>query len=202
MIRVELARSRVDTVPLVAGSAVLDLVNTVSWRGDPKRRIDHLQIGEHCLTWAQRSRVLEPDEAVDLAGRPGVVHGLVAELTGFRELVAAKLIPLGDDPLDRWLSAAIVDAHRHGELAPTTGGRRWVVNILDQHTICRRLALQLESLLIDAPGRIGVCGDEDCRWVFLDTSRGQSRRWCRSTDCGNRNRVRRHQQRAVGSAAN
>ena len=195
-----MSRSRVDTVPLVSGSAVLDLVNTVSWRGNAEWRVDHLQTVEHCLTWAERSGVLSPDEAPVLASQPHLLRGMVAELTGFRELVATELIPLGDGPLQDNITKAIVDAHRHGELASTADRRRWVVTSLDRHTIYRRLALEVEALLIERRGRIGVCGDEDCRWVFLDASRGQNRRWCRSSDCGNRNRVRRHQRRTVGAA--
>jgi len=44
--------------------------------------------------------------------------------------------------------------------------------------------------------RVGQCADEDgCGWLFVDTSKNHSRRWCDINDCGNRAKQRRHQQR-------
>ena len=34
--------------------------------------------------------------------------------------------------------------------------------------------------------RLKACRGEDCRWVFLDSSRNSSRRWCDMATCGNR----------------
>lgn len=43
--------------------------------------------------------------------------------------------------------------------------------------------------------RIRLCAAEDCVWLFLDTSRNRSRRWCDMKQCGNRNKVRRFYRR-------
>jgi predicted RNA-binding Zn ribbon-like protein len=43
--------------------------------------------------------------------------------------------------------------------------------------------------------RLKQCPGRSCGWVFLDDSRNQSRRWCDSRECGNRERVRAHYQR-------
>ena len=39
------------------------------------------------------------------------------------------------------------------------------------------------------------CGADDCRWLFLDTSKNRSRQWCSMTACGNREKARRHYER-------
>jgi predicted RNA-binding Zn ribbon-like protein len=45
--------------------------------------------------------------------------------------------------------------------------------------------------------RVGQCADEDgCGWLFVDTSKNHSRRWCDINDCGNRAKQRRYQKRA------
>ena len=44
--------------------------------------------------------------------------------------------------------------------------------------------------------RVGQCIDDKCGWLFLDTSRNRSRRWCSMKDCGNRAKVRRHYKRS------
>jgi predicted RNA-binding Zn ribbon-like protein len=40
-----------------------------------------------------------------------------------------------------------------------------------------------------------ICANDDCRWVFEDTSRGGRRRWCDMSSCGNRAKVRRFRSR-------
>jgi predicted RNA-binding Zn ribbon-like protein len=43
--------------------------------------------------------------------------------------------------------------------------------------------------------RVGQCADDRCGWLFLDTSRNRSRRWCSMEDCGNRAKARRYYER-------
>lgn len=49
----------------------------------------------------------------------------------------------------------------------------------------------------EADGRIRECSAEDCRLVYLDTSRSANRRWCSMQRCGNRAKVRAHRARLV-----
>src|SRR5207302_22567 len=44
--------------------------------------------------------------------------------------------------------------------------------------------------------RVRRCASETCDWLFLDTSRNHSRRWCDMSGCGNRAKARRHYARA------
>ena len=41
--------------------------------------------------------------------------------------------------------------------------------------------------------RVKECASATCEWVFLDSSRNRSRRWCDMSDCGNRAKARRFQ---------
>lgn len=54
----------------------------------------------------------------------------------------------------------------------------------------------LELLTGDLRERIGRCGNPDCRFLFVDTSKNRSRRWCEMQSCGNRMKARRHYRRA------
>jgi predicted RNA-binding Zn ribbon-like protein len=45
------------------------------------------------------------------------------------------------------------------------------------------------------PERLRVCANEECRWIFNDTSRTGKRRWCDMSTCGNRAKVARHRAR-------
>ncbi len=77
------------------------------------------------------------------------------------------------------------------------GGRR-------QAGTARIRAAQALSMLardaiaaLGAPeGRIRRCDADDCRIVYRDESRTNSRRWCSMQRCGNRAKVRAHRERA------
>lgn len=49
--------------------------------------------------------------------------------------------------------------------------------------------------------RLCQCGDAECGWFFMDTSRNRSRRWCSMESCGNRNKARSFYRRARGRPA-
>jgi predicted RNA-binding Zn ribbon-like protein len=49
--------------------------------------------------------------------------------------------------------------------------------------------------------RVGRCCGDSCDWLYLDTSRNRSRRWCDMQSCGNRAKARRHYHRARGGSA-
>lgn len=51
-----------------------------------------------------------------------------------------------------------------------------------------------------ASGRLRRCDADDCRMLYLDTSRGGTRRWCSMQRCGNRAKVRAHRRRSAAGA--
>ncbi|MET7619962.1 CGNR zinc finger domain-containing protein [Streptomyces sp. NPDC005408] len=65
------------------------------------------------------------------------------------------------------------------------------------------IARDAVDLLTDpvARARLRQCEGDNCRRVYLDTSRGRRRRWCSSEVCGNRERVARHRRRAAVARA-
>jgi predicted RNA-binding Zn ribbon-like protein len=191
------------TVPLVGGRPCIDLVNTVSWRGDPSRRVDYLQTPADVVTWCRRAGVLDETEADLLSAhlRAGPARGrrLLADVRDLREAITAHLVEAhvgAQSPDLDALGPRIVEALRRARLAPGEHGARWVTEALDEHTPVVRLTLDLHEQLTEPVGALGTCADPACGWAYLDTSRSQNRRWCRSSDCGNRDRVRRHSSRA------
>ncbi len=54
----------------------------------------------------------------------------------------------------------------------------------------------MELLMRGDPARIRECpGAGDCGWLFYDTSRNGTRRWCSMEGCGSRVKMRRHYSR-------
>jgi predicted RNA-binding Zn ribbon-like protein len=60
-----------------------------------------------------------------------------------------------------------------------------------------------QFLVEEDPARLKMCDNPDCKWVFYDTTRSRTRRWC-AASCGNLMKVRkyrrRHAQRRRGRA--
>jgi predicted RNA-binding Zn ribbon-like protein len=52
-----------------------------------------------------------------------------------------------------------------------------------------------ETVAPQKSGRIKICLNSDCRWIFYDATKGRTRRWCSDKVCGNRDRVRRARAR-------
>jgi predicted RNA-binding Zn ribbon-like protein len=184
--------SRVAALRLVGGRPCLDLVNTVSWRGDATRLEDYLTDGSDCLAWCQRAGVISEREVHDLAR-----FDVYAPLIALRETLTAHLVDV-NLPRLRPLQVVISDALKHSTLVPFEDRVAWQVQTLDGRTPARRIALDLLDQLSDPPGPVRLCSDPACGWAYVDTSRGHRRRWCSSEDCGNRERVRRHAARQAG----
>lgn len=49
------------------------------------------------------------------------------------------------------------------------------------------------------PERLRICANDDCRWVFNDSSRTGRRKWCDMSTCGNRAKAARHRERKRSS---
>jgi predicted RNA-binding Zn ribbon-like protein len=52
-----------------------------------------------------------------------------------------------------------------------------------------------ELLMSEDLHRVRECAGPDCGWLFMDTSKNGSRRWCSMETCGNRAKARRHRER-------
>lgn len=76
-----------------------------------------------------------------------------------------------------------------GSLVPTIDG--WE----------RFLAERLRELVLlkSDPRGLRLCEAETCRWLFLDDTRNQRRRWCDMATCGSRAKMRSYRARRSGS---
>jgi predicted RNA-binding Zn ribbon-like protein len=58
------------------------------------------------------------------------------------------------------------------------------------------LAQSVSDILLSSDAaRVRTCAVDTCRWLFLDTSKNHTRRWCNMKVCGNRMKARRFQAR-------
>jgi predicted RNA-binding Zn ribbon-like protein len=171
----------------------LALANTLGWHASarPKESVPTVAaLGE----WARRAGLASGP----LHGDPGGL-GRVHEL---REAVyrVFSAIAAGGAPPEADLAALADTAAEglgHARLEWRDGAvrPRWDDDSLD--TLRWRVADDALDLLRHGDlTRVRECADDrGCGWLFVDASRNRSRRWCSSSDCGNRARVRAYQTR-------
>lgn len=180
---------------------MIDLVNTVAWRGDPARRIDHLVDYADLLAWCRHAGLISAREAEKLrrAARSDCT-GAARELGRGKQLrEALHTLWTGDvPPALAIITVAHASAVRRRELrADDDGGVGWTDREVTMGVPVDRLTVAAVDLLTCTPlDRVRPCDDEACGWLFLDSSHRRNRRWCSAADCGNRDRARRHYERA------
>jgi len=55
--------------------------------------------------------------------------------------------------------------------------------------------------VVELHDQVRACDNPQCRLVFVDLSKNQTRRWCDNGGCGNRSRLRRFRSRARSAEA-
>ena len=192
-----------------AGHPVLDLVNTLDKRFRAEGPIELLPDYEALLRFMEQSGLLEGAQVRALAQR---ISGAGAErvtdsVRELREATASTLYAAaeGSAPLPtdlRKLARHFQSARQHQEFVwtPTEEQSKcvweWGSSQTEADLPVWMLALQTSTLLTsDAMSRVRACASDTCRWLFLDTSKNHTRRWCDMKVCGNRMKARRFQAR-------
>jgi predicted RNA-binding Zn ribbon-like protein len=165
---------------LAGGHLALDLVNTVSWRDDPDRRFDRLDDLDFFAHWLGLTGLGEPR---------GDLAAVVPAVRDLRELIHDLVAEQGD--LARF-GQLLAEAHARATAAPTLP-LRWDIPVAHADDVVPTVVLRTDELLRSAEvTRVRRCAGRGCGWLFIDTTRNRSRRWCSTDDCGNRERARRH----------
>jgi len=185
----------------LSGHPVLDLMNTVDWRLDPRRRLERLHTMDDVLDWCLLMELVDRDEHNALLATAGqhprtATREHDAVLT-WRELAYDAVVDRSE-PAMRKVVAAYRDVMAGSDLQPAdpSGAWAWADTRVDLRTARARIVRATVDLATRPDLRlIHQCEDEACGWVYLDTSPRHNRRWCSAQGCGNRNRARRFNQR-------
>jgi predicted RNA-binding Zn ribbon-like protein len=188
-------------IQLIGNHVVLDLVNTVSWRLAPARKVDRLTDGLTVVRWAHFAGIVGDERAGVFAeavtGDQELSTAIAGQVRDLRERLYRVLRPAatGEQPscddVDG-LRDLLLEALRQAEMVSVMP-LRWRMPMRTVGDVPRELVLSAWQLLEHGnPGRLRQCQDEACGWLFMDRSKNASRVWCSSADCGNRQRARRH----------
>jgi predicted RNA-binding Zn ribbon-like protein len=199
--------TRAETLKLVGGRLCLDFANTIDGRNDVGA-VEYLHDYDDLLAWGRHSGALSDDAARRLSGeaarRPDEARAAFMRALALREalyrifsLVAQDATPASDDLA--LLNAMLSEAMGRAQLIPTDRRFSWEWRE-DDLTLDRVLWPVVRSAveLLTAPElrRVRECPGANCDWLFVDSSKNRSRRWCTMETCGNRAKARRHYARS------
>jgi predicted RNA-binding Zn ribbon-like protein len=190
-----------------AGNLALDFANTAEFHAS-----DHpdemLESYADLVSWATAAGLLSQNEAEALLAKAKMDSQAASKAFGdaieLRELIYRMFSAIAGDErpdqtdfleFNRTLAKSLINS----QISPSREGYTWswqnMGDSLDSMIwpIARETADLLTSKEV---GRLGECADErGCGFLFIDTSRNHSRRWCSMEVCGNRAKAMRHYQR-------
>jgi len=150
--------------------------------------------------WLRDSRLAESAPLTDVRITPAELR----RIKEFRDTlwsvatdVAHGRTPAADDlaPLNTGAGPRPVP-----RIDPATRTLEWAGPVTGTQVLGAAAAEALTLLAGDTTGRLRECAGDNCKLIFLDTSRPGNRRWCSMQRCGNRNKVRSHRGRSAARA--
>jgi predicted RNA-binding Zn ribbon-like protein len=185
------------------GWLCLDFANTVDWHAS-NSPVESLNKYADLIQWSADRGIISGD-AKDALLRKSEEKPIEAQavLDKAREIRENIYQILSDTAHGRPIkitdlkgfNKALANMLSHSRLAPYERGLRWD---WDSHSdkldsvIWPIVRSAVDLMTSGAIKRVGQCADErGCGWLFWDSSRNRSRRWCDMSDCGNRAKVRR-----------
>ena len=176
---------------LIAGHPALDLVNTLDWRFRAEGAEELLKSHDDVLEFAEQSRL----PGIRDAARPNA--RTLKRCHKLREAIAEILYARVDGLNPSHASLKTFQQFIRG--ARLQQRLRWKHGRIELHLVGHdadrvlwALALSASDLILsDAFDSVRACDNPECRWLFLDTSKNHSRRWCDMKICGNRMKARR-----------
>ena len=201
---------------LLAGHPALDFVNTLDNRFSEAGPRELMNSYADLLGFSRQVGLLDPVQAIARASREesakaqsGKAAAVLRAARELREGLAGLLYTALGEPrqppsLDmQALQRHFLRANEHRELIWGGDGDeapraqwQWGSFASELELPVWALAQSAESLLTSPTmDHVRMCGSETCRWLFYDTSKNHSRRWCDMKLCGNRMKARRFQKR-------
>lgn len=200
-----------DDLSLIETQAIaLDLANTLDWHASAQPQETLFHYGD-LLEWAVRKGIVDETLAASLRAAaieaPEVAAAVFARALTLREAIydTFAAVTRGESPPIAALATVNDEIRRagaHQHLVDTGAGFIWAWEMGPRALDCllwptaRSAGDLLTSPHLD---RVRQCADDrGCGFLFFDSTRNRSRRWCTMESCGNRAKAKRHYARSKG----
>jgi len=204
-------RSKARSFEMTGGHPALDLVNTLDWRFRESGPEELLENYDDLVRFTEQTGLMTASDARKLlrsVPETPAAKVLVA-VRELREATAEALYTVVDHRIPspssvKRLADCFAAARRQEELQWNGEKLEWVLN---KNIAVLELPLWLLSLSTAALMTseqihlLRECGNPQCRWLFVDTSKNHTRRWCDMKICGNRMKARRFKAHLRAEAA-
>jgi predicted RNA-binding Zn ribbon-like protein len=192
----------IEELNILSERLCLDFVNTVSWHlsNEP---YDWLKNYRDLVVWSQRVNILPKEKAEDLIklaeAFPERAANVFAETLQLREAVFRILqsrltnAPNIQQDLDI-LNQHLKRTHQFLYLEMGNGHFNYSFeDTLEMDCMVWEIVQSTARFLTSNElAKLKFCDGGKCGWMFIDTTRNHSRRWCSMEDCGNRAKAKRH----------
>jgi predicted RNA-binding Zn ribbon-like protein len=194
------------TIELIGGALCLDFTNTVSTRKEGLSR-EYLTSYRELVEWSRHARSLG-DEEVKFLLQEATHHpdraavalewAIVLRETLYRvfSAIVDNRQPQGADLAT--MNRALHEALSRLEVVPAADRFAWAW-VADEgeldHLLWPIVRSAAQLLTSDELARVCECARDGCDWLFVDTSKNHSRRWCSMAMCGSRVKSRRYYRR-------
>ena len=195
-----------EAAELEALQLCLSFANTQKWHASA-HPVEQIGSYAELLEWARGAGLIGEAQMQRLnetaAQQPGAAEAVFQSALALREAIyriftdLAHARPSEESDLGL-LNSALSDALMHARVDAVGDEFEWGWSGGGQlDRIVWPIARSAGELLTSPwRARVGQCADDrGCGWLFIDTSKNHSRRWCDINDCGNRAKARRHYQR-------
>lgn len=193
----------VEQFELSGGRLCLDFINTLSdrWKTPP---VEVLHTYADVLSWARLVQILSDEQIEQLQQRaerqPDQAMRWLVEIKQARNVlfqIMSKIV--SQQSVNAWeigqFNQLFAASMAHLALMPEGKGFTWHWSEQgNQHSLPLWPIIRDAAELLTSPELhfVRVCASDTCDWLFLDTSKNHSRRWCDMNTCGNRAKARRH----------
>ena len=192
---------------LKSGHPALEFTNTVNDHASAHPG-ETLFEYEHLLGWAKKVGLLHGKQVQTLmqkaANQPDRAAAIFAKSLELREAIYRIFVAQSKGKAPAYADLALLNSiltrlTKGAQVVHRLGEFEWHWNF-DENALEAPLSLialsAVDLMTSENFKRVGQCADEEgCGWLFVDTSKNHSRRWCDINDCGNRAKQRRYQQR-------
>ena len=186
---------------LIAGHPSLDLVNTLDWRFRDNGPEELLASYDDLLRFSAQSGLLSGKQirAILRESTQAAAANAIVSCRELREAAAEIFYAAVDSRTPPGSQIKIIERcfkqARERQRLTWSGSRLewdWPASECGPDLPVWMLSLSTARLMLSDQMRLlRACEKPDCRWLFLDTSKNHTRRWCDMKICGNRMKARR-----------
>ena len=199
-------KEAVEAFDFVSNRLCLDFSNTLHDRSTSMPR-DHFSTYSDLARWSQAAGILQPEETQILleeaAGHPAEAAQVLQEAIALRETMYRIFSAIVREETPELVDLQVLNAayaEAMSKACVVLKGDGFVWDWDGKETALERMVWDIVrsavELLVSAElPLLHECAAEDCGWLFLDTSKNHSRRWCDMKSCGNRAKVGKHYER-------